>query len=169
GIVDGLKKYEPEKIILFGSVGREGCREGSSGKIEMKKRIILLCALILISLLLGGCQHQVAEPPVQKDITIPEKRETLEELRYMPGEVLVRFKEEATDEEKTVVIEELGLEIIERVLLTDIYRLKLPAGATVSAAVEKLKQHAKVKHAQPNYIYRIGIQEIQEKVEEKVK
>ena len=42
----------------------------------MKKRITFLYALILISLLLSGCRHEEAEPPVQEYITIiPGRRE----------------------------------------------------------------------------------------------
>jgi len=93
----------------------------------------------------------------QKGIIIPERRGPLEELRYMPGEVLVRFQEEVTNEEKTALIEKWDFEVIEKVILTDIYRLKLPAGVTVSEAVERIKQQEKVKYAQPNYIYRIGM------------
>lgn len=128
--------------------------EGNKKKM-LKKKILSLSALILLSLLLGGCRHPGAELPAQKEITIPERRAPLEELRYLPGEVLVRFQEELTPEEKTALLKKWGLEIKEKVLLTDIYRLKLPAGMTVREAVEKLKQQEEVKQAQPNYIFRI--------------
>lgn len=93
------------------------------------------------------------EKKAAEDIT--KEREPLEEVRYMPGEVLVVFKEELTNEEKTTIITNQGFEVIEKVILTDIYRLKLPAGMTVSEAVEKLKVLEEVKHAQPNWIYRM--------------
>jgi hypothetical protein len=125
----------------------------------MKKKIVFLYALALVSLLLGGCRPQEPKPPAG-EITIPEKREKpLDELRYVPGEVLVRFKEEVTNEEKTAIISKLGFEVIEKVILTDIYRLKLPPGVTVGEAVERLKELEEIEVAQPNYIYRIGIQE----------
>jgi hypothetical protein len=91
----------------------------------------------------------------EKKALAQEGREILEELRYIPGEVLVRFKEELTNEEKTALINKWGFELIEKVVLTDIHRLRVPAGMAVSEAVEKLEILDEVKHAQPNWIYRI--------------
>ncbi len=79
---------------------------------------------------------------------------------YIPGEVLLRFREGVTLEEKTALINRGGFTLIERVVLTDIYRLKIPTRMTVSRAIENLRGLREVKHVQPNYIFTIGLPEV---------
>jgi hypothetical protein len=75
---------------------------------------------------------------------------------YIPGEVLVKFKEGVSEESIMAISKKFSLIFIEKVKGTSIYRFGLPGDKAVPEAVDILKQQNEVKTAQPNYIYRFN-------------
>jgi hypothetical protein len=76
------------------------------------------------------------------------------EQDYIPGEVLVKFKEGVSEERITAFSKKFSLVLLEKVKKTSIYRFRLTGDRTVPEAIDILKQQNEVKTAQPNYFYR---------------
>jgi len=75
---------------------------------------------------------------------------------YVPGEVLVEFKEGVSEESIEAISKKFSLVFLEKVKGTSIYRFRLPGDKAVPEAVDILKRQNEVKTAQPNYIYRFN-------------
>src|SRR6218665_3888917 len=75
---------------------------------------------------------------------------------YVEGEVLVRCRRQATSSARASLQQSLGGKMLRQLPERDTVLLKLPAGDTVSTAVEKLQKSTDVELVQPNYIYRIS-------------
>lgn len=75
---------------------------------------------------------------------------------YVEGEVLVRYRSQATAAGKASLQQSLGGKTMRSLPERNTVLLKLPAGETVSTAVQKLQKSAEVELVQPNYIYRIS-------------
>lgn len=75
---------------------------------------------------------------------------------YVPGEVLVEFKEEVSEKSIMIISKKFSLVFLEKVKGTSVYRFRLPGDKAVPEAVDLLKQQNEVKTAQPNYIYRFN-------------
>lgn len=75
---------------------------------------------------------------------------------FVEGEVLVRYRSQASAFAKTSLQQSLGGKSMRSLPERNTVLLKLPAGETVSTAVEKLQRSPDVELVQPNYIYRIS-------------
>jgi subtilisin family serine protease len=75
---------------------------------------------------------------------------------YVEGEVLVRYRSQASSVARTSLQQSLGGKIMRTLPGRNTVLMKLPVGETVSTAVEKLQKSADVELVQPNYIYRIS-------------
>jgi subtilisin family serine protease len=75
-------------------------------------------------------------------------------LEYMPGELLVRFREGVSTARATSIHRSLGFEVIERLKDIHIDRIVIPDGWGVDEAVCLYNADPDVVYAEPNYIRR---------------
>ena len=71
---------------------------------------------------------------------------------YVPGEILVKFRDDTTDQAKEAIQKEVHLETIRLVSKPNLYLMKILDGSSVESVMERLGQFKEVKHVEPNYI-----------------
>ena len=75
-----------------------------------------------------------------------------EQKDYVPGEIIVRFKD-TTDLQTIEAIQgELHLETIRVVSKPSLYLMKILNESSVEKMMEKLKHYKEVKYSEPNYV-----------------
>ena len=128
-------------------------------------KIILSAAiafLMITSCMASKVENHTSSPEDKKVVSSEgEKGGIRSDLKiigkdYVPGEVLVEFKEGVSEESIMAISEKFSLVLIEKVKGTSIYRFRLPGGKAVPEVVDILKQQNEVRTAQPNYIYKIN-------------
>jgi len=76
----------------------------------------------------------------------------IERKGYMPGQILVKFKD-GTDTQVIVAIQrELHLKPIKIVSRPNLYLMKILDGSSVERTVERLRNYEEVKYSEPNYV-----------------
>ncbi len=75
-------------------------------------------------------------------------------LVYKKGEILVKFKPSVNDMQKHAAHRMLGAQVIKKVKLEGVERIKLPDSVSVEEAVRLYKENADVEYAEPNYLVR---------------
>ncbi len=93
---------------------------------------------------LGLCSPSLSQTPYQ-----PRTVKNME--LYVPGEILVAFKEGSPPAERAKVLETWGS--WKRLRRPELFKVKLSAGKTVDQAVEALRNDQRVSIVQPNYRY----------------
>lgn len=98
-----------------------------------------------------------------------EERQTDElELGYVPGEVIVAFKEDVSVPEAAAILEEFDgtySEEIETVADENLALADISLSQTVEEAVAEFEADPNVEYAQPNYIYTLVNAEVEEEPE----
>ena len=79
----------------------------------------------------------------------PEGGET---KSYVPGEMLVKFRDGTTEQTKESIQREVHLETIRIVSKPNLYLMKILDGSSVESVMERLGKFKEVKYAEPNYI-----------------
>ena len=79
----------------------------------------------------------------------PEGGET---KSYVPGEILVKFRDGTTDQTKKAIQKEVHLETIRLISKPNLYLMKILDGSSVESVMERLGKFKEVKYAEPNYI-----------------
>jgi len=79
----------------------------------------------------------------------PEGGET---KNYVPGEILVKFRDGTTDQTKKAIQKEVHLETIRIISKPNLYLMKILDGSSVESVMERLGKFKEVKYAEPNYI-----------------
>ena len=75
-----------------------------------------------------------------------------EPFAYVPGEVLVKFRD---DTQKRSVIEiscHLKLAAVRMIAGEHLYVMKIINGASVESVIERLKEYPDVEYSEPNYV-----------------
>lgn len=75
---------------------------------------------------------------------------------YNPGEILVKFKPDISQEEIKSIILSYRVSVIEHIEAINVYRLKIPDGSHVQEMVDFFNRHPRCQYAEPNYIGRGG-------------
>jgi hypothetical protein len=75
-----------------------------------------------------------------------------ETKNYVPGEILVKFRDGTTDQAKEVIQKEVHLKTIRLVSKPNLYLMKILDGSSVERVRERLGKFKEVKYAEPNYI-----------------
>jgi thermitase len=109
-----------------------------------------LVGIGLLVALTGGAVHAAAAPR-----RASLRRATVSPA-YVPGELVVRFKPEATAADRKAVLQAEDARAQTSLLLQGAVLVRLPAGESVSAEAEALERDASVISAEPNYIYRVS-------------
>ena len=71
---------------------------------------------------------------------------------YVPGEILVKFRDGTTDQMKEALQKEVPLETIRIISKPNLYLMKILDGSSVESVMERLGKFKEVKYAEPNYI-----------------
>ena len=85
-------------------------------------------------------KHQKLDHTVKKD------------QNYIPGEVLIKFKEGTSAESIKAIQNKLNLKIISVVPKSYIYRMKIQNSSSVEEVIKNLQEFKEVEYAEPNYI-----------------
>lgn len=84
----------------------------------------------------------------------PLTAKTLEsEKQYMPHEVLVKFKPDLNDIQKTKIREEFEALLIKKLAGINIEQWRLQGEEDTETVLQVLKTHPNIDHAEPNYLY----------------
>jgi len=75
-----------------------------------------------------------------------------ETKNYVPGEVLVKFKDDTTVQAKEAIQREVHLETIRLISKPNLYLMKILDGSSVERVLERLGKFKEVQYAEPNYI-----------------
>ena len=75
-----------------------------------------------------------------------------ETKNYVPGEILVKFRDGTTDQIKEALQKEVHLETIRLISKPNLYLMKILDGSSVERVLERLGKFKEVKYAEPNYI-----------------
>ena len=75
-----------------------------------------------------------------------------ETKNYVPGEILVKFRDGTTDQAKEAIQRKVHLETIRLISKPNLYLMKILDGSSVESVMERLGKFKEVKHAEPNYI-----------------
>jgi hypothetical protein len=75
-----------------------------------------------------------------------------ETKNYVPGEILVKFRDGTTDQAKEAIQKEVHLETIRLISKPNLYLMKILDGSSVESVMERLGKLKEVKYAEPNYI-----------------
>ena len=70
---------------------------------------------------------------------------------YIDGEVIIKYKETATDSTKKALADKHSLKTIRTIKRFRLQHMKLPAGVNVIAFIQKLKKERHIEYAEPNY------------------
>ena len=79
----------------------------------------------------------------------PEGGET---KNYVPGEILVKFRDGTTDQTKKAIQKEVHLETIRIISKPNLYLMKILDGSSVESVMERLRNYEGVQYSEPNYI-----------------
>ena len=120
----------------------------------MKRIKLPVCALVMILLFLFG-QNGWGVEGVKQPTGKP----------YMEGELLVKFREGASEGQIQEVLRQTRTEVIKFLRIVKVYVLKLPPGATVEDMQKKFQALPEVEYAEPNYT--VTIQEKPERPQAK--
>ena len=75
-----------------------------------------------------------------------------ETKNYVPGEILVKFRDGTTDQMKEALQKEVHLQIIRIISKPDLYLMKILDGSSVENVMERLRNYEGVQYSEPNYI-----------------
>ena len=71
---------------------------------------------------------------------------------YVPGEILIKFKDSTSAQAVKAIQGELHLETIRLVYKPNLYLMKILDGSSVESVIEHLQNYKEVKYSEPNYL-----------------
>ena len=93
--------------------------------------------------------------PQSGEITIRENAQTEASPRqkqsYVPGQVLVKFKDGVDEQAIQTIKEALSLETIRVVRRPNLFLMRIADESSVEAVIERLRDFPEVSYAEPNY------------------
>ena len=81
-----------------------------------------------------------------------QKLNPIESLKYIPGEILIKFKDGTEVENIETIQERLGLTTIKVVSKQKVYLMKIQNGSSVEEVMKRLRNFREVEYSEPNYI-----------------
>ena len=79
----------------------------------------------------------------------PEGGET---KSYVPGEILVKFRDGTTDQAKEALQKEVHLETIRIISKPNLYLMKILDDSSVESVMKRLRYYEDVQYSEPNYV-----------------
>lgn len=74
-------------------------------------------------------------------------------IRYVPGEVLVKFRDMKRAEQMNVIFQRVGLQTIKQIKEIGVQRCKIVTGISLEQMLDTLRANPDIEYAEPNYIY----------------
>lgn len=115
------------------------------------RRLILLECLIMLSTGCSGAPEQetrtTMDPQVPSEASKPQGN-------YVPGELLVKFREQVSDADAAAAVEAGGGEMVRAVFDQQIFLIRYPSAWPIEQAIERFQSLAEIEWAEPNYIRR---------------
>lgn len=108
---------------------------------------VLLASLFLVS---AGPAHEVAPPPPRTG-TAPSVVFDGDGA-YVPGEILVKFRPTAAMAARAAALFSFNSRAVDRIPSLEVYRVRIPDGASVQETAAALAENPAVLFAEPNYI-----------------
>ncbi|MBU0988467.1 MAG: hypothetical protein KKH68_14550 [Proteobacteria bacterium] len=71
---------------------------------------------------------------------------------YVPGEILIKFKEGTDDQAIKAIQRELHLEVIRLVSKPNLFLMKILDESSVESVIKRLQNYQEVKYSEPNYL-----------------
>ena len=116
---------------------------------KKKRNILVIPSLILLGIAVGGSgSYLSAQQPLQAHS--PDTETWAGTRVFVPDEILVEFRSDATMDQIHTLNESQGMTILEKSQALGIYRLKVTR--PVAEAVTSAQSLPFVKHARPNYV-----------------
>jgi hypothetical protein len=75
-----------------------------------------------------------------------------ETKNYVPGEILVKFRDGTTDQAKEAIQRKVHLETIRLISKPNLYLMRIRDGSSVESVMERLRNYEDVQYSEPNYI-----------------
>jgi len=135
-------------------------------KTLKSKKIVFLLLLLSLFVTSFSFQRQRVEKGRQRE-TFTRHREIrslnggqpfrLQGRRYVPGQVLVKFKPNLREQSIEATMAAYTTKKIRRIPKVDVYQLQIPKYFTVEEMVYALNQNPDVEYAEPNYLARIAV------------
>lgn len=127
----------------------------------MNYKIILQYLIVLLIVI--SCYGQNMEPneefsrhsQVTKTKSQEQQKLTPIEKKlkdYVPGEIIVKFKDGTDDQVIKHIHRELHLETMRLVYKPNLYLMKILDGSSVESVIERLQNYKEVKYSEPNYL-----------------
>jgi len=79
-----------------------------------------------------------------------------ETKNYVPGEILVKFRDGTTDQAKEAIQRKVHLETIRLISKPNLYLMRIRNGSSVESVMERLRNYEDVQYSEPNYIRTIN-------------
>jgi thermitase len=131
------------------------------------KRIVFLLLLLCLLVTAFSFERQRVVREKRQRETYSTRREIhslnggrpfhLQGLRYVPGQVLVKFKPTLRDQFIGPTIAAYASKKIRRIPRLDVYQIQIPGYITVEQMVYALNQNPDVEYAEPNYLVHIVV------------
>ncbi len=118
--------------------------------LPSSNRAIMRFLMVIASLcFLAACEN--TSPELLRESA--QKPSPIQALtpRFVPGEVLVKFKPEVTEDRVAAILQEHGAELITEYKDLHVHRIKIARGASVELTVKRLSTLQEVEYAEPNY------------------
>lgn len=120
----------------------------------MRGRLLRFSVLGAAIALLAGASGVGAAAPVKSGSLGTGLVSRNAPAKFVPGEVLVKFEKGASASARTSALGALGARSTERLGDTGVMLVRLPQGASVTAAAAALERDPRVAYAEPNYLSR---------------
>ena len=125
------------------------------------KTVVVVKYIILLLVVFSCAQSDPAGKKVLKnapqsgEITIRENAHMEPSLRqrpsYVPGQVLVKFKDGVDEQAIQTIKEAMSLETIRVVRRPNLFLMRIVNESSVEAVIERLRDFPEVSYAEPNY------------------
>lgn len=74
--------------------------------------------------------------------------------RFMPAEVLVKFKAGISQERIASILKDNGIEVIAEIQRGRLYHVRILDDRSVESAINQLSSYREIEYAEPNYQYK---------------
>jgi subtilisin family serine protease len=115
---------------------------------------------VLGSAILSSCTKDIKQEPQASDEQMPAVADKAPGTSYVPGEVLVKFKQSSTANGRSSALSRIAGSVEEKIVTATMERFGDNEGVSVVStkldvmdAIAKLKENPDVVYAEPNYIY----------------
>ena len=106
--------------------------------------------ILLVSVLLSVFVNIVVAQDLK--ILVNDEVRSFKGLKWVPNEILVKFKNGVSKENISKLNKKNGTEILSKSKYGKFARIKVPVGKTVSSMVKIYSQNKNVIYAEPNYL-----------------